>query len=143
MITTLKTCFKCKTEKPIEDFYRHSAMTDGHLGKCKECAKTDVTKNRIVNLDRIRAYDLERAKLPHRRAQAARIVREYGKKYPGRRKANSSVTNAVRDGRLIKPEHCEDCGESHNRIHGHHEDYSKPLDVDWLCPPCHKQRHLQ
>ena len=25
--------------------------------------------------------------------------------------------------------------------HAHHEDYSKPYDVVWLCPPCHRNLH--
>lgn len=31
MITTIKTCFKCNTEKPLDDFYKHSQMADGHV----------------------------------------------------------------------------------------------------------------
>ena len=34
-----KTCFKCNTEKPLSDYYKHTKMGDGHLGKCKECTK--------------------------------------------------------------------------------------------------------
>lgn len=50
---------------------------------------------------------------------------------------------ALRDGTLHKPTHCEQCfrREPPKRIHGHHDDYRKPLDVRWLCPPCHAKAH--
>lgn len=37
---------------------------------------------------------------------------------------------------------CKKCGST-EKTHGHHEDYSKPLDVVWLCPPCHRELHRQ
>jgi hypothetical protein len=46
---------------------------------------------------------------------------------------------------LPEADACEECGESFPRreIHGHHTDYSKPLDVTWLCIACHgKTRRL-
>tara|TARA_R110000782_G_scaffold238781_1_gene325158 strand:+ start:110 stop:655 length:546 start_codon:yes stop_codon:yes gene_type:complete len=36
-----KVCFKCLVERPIEEFYKHKRMGDGHLNKCKDCTKKD------------------------------------------------------------------------------------------------------
>ena len=59
---------------------------------------------------------------------------------PEKRRAHHIVNNAIRDGRLFKPNKCSLC-ENAEKIHGHHDDYSKPLDVRWLCVACHKQFH--
>jgi hypothetical protein len=39
MSTTLKTCFQCQLSKPLPDFYQHPQMSDGYLGKCKDCTR--------------------------------------------------------------------------------------------------------
>jgi hypothetical protein len=54
-------------------------------------------------------------------------------------RAQKAVADAVRTGRLKKPEHCEVCGEKipKGKLQGHHEDYSKPLEVRWVCTKCH------
>lgn len=38
-----KICFKCSLLKPLEDFYKHKQMSDGHLNKCKVCTKNDTS----------------------------------------------------------------------------------------------------
>lgn len=38
----------------------------------------------------------------------------------------------------LKKEKCF-CGEK--EVHAHHDDYSKPLEVMWLCRIHHKERH--
>ena len=59
--------------------------------------------------------------------------------------AHRLVNLAVRLGELIRPDHCERCGdrETKRALDGHHEDYSRPLDVVWLCTPRHRRRHLE
>lgn len=44
-----KTCFKCHKELPLDMFYRHKGMADGHLNKCKECTKNDTRERYMVN----------------------------------------------------------------------------------------------
>lgn len=60
----------------------------------------------------------------------------------GRKKnmARLRVYDATSRGRLIRPSVCSRCGEG-CRPEGHHKDYSRPLDVEWLCPPCHRREH--
>ncbi len=40
----------------------------------------------------------------------------------------------------IKKQPCRDCNST-IRIQGHHTDYSKPLEVTWLCSLCHAREH--
>lgn len=41
-----KQCFKCGSVKQLTEFYKHKAMSDGHLNKCKECSKKDALDHR-------------------------------------------------------------------------------------------------
>lgn len=58
-----------------------------------------------------------------------------------RRRAQQRVRWAVYHGKLKKPTACERCHKETERLQAHHDDYSKPLDVMWLCwtgaAPCH------
>lgn len=128
-----KQCFKCHTVKPITAFYKHPKMADGHLGKCKECTKRDVVANYYDRHEQKCAYDRERNQRPERKAMAG----EYSKRANhDKQKARFAVSNAVRDGRLARKP-CEKCGRT-DRVQAHHHDYSKPLDVEWLCFVCHR-----
>jgi len=129
----MKICFKCGEDLPFSEFYEHKQMVDGYLGKCKGCAKLDVTENRNKNIDKYRKYDRDRGN-----RQTPEYLIELRAKYPNQYKAQNIVSNAIRDGKLHK-EPCEICGES--KVHAHHDDYLKPLNVRWLCAAHHKQWH--
>ena len=51
----------------------------------------------------------------------------------------SSVYNALKTGAIVKKP-CAECGINEH-ITAHHEDYTKPLDIIWLCKSCHQQLH--
>ena len=134
-----KICTSCFVEKNLEsEFYKHFAMADGYLNKCKECVKKRVLKHRDANIDRIREYDMKRFREnPERKKQARRNTIKFRTENPEKYVAQNSVNNAIRDGKL-KRQRCCKCGA---KAHAHHEDYSKPLDVMWLCPLHHAEIH--
>ena len=131
----MKRCFKCGIEKPIEDFYVHRMMADGHLGKCKACTRLDMRVDRHTK-PRVREYDRQRAALPHRATLRARITREWNVAHRDRKNAATKAKRAMEKGLITKPDLCEGCGLQ-KRLEKHHPDYSKPLIVVWLCKPCH------
>jgi hypothetical protein len=134
----MKTCRGCNQPKPLDEFYQHPQMGDGRLNFCKTCVCEKVRSHRIRN-ESVRIYDRERSKTPERKRHLKRITREWNEKNPDGYKAHYLISNAVRDGRIIKKP-CASCG-SMKRIHAHHHDYSKPLDVTWLCARCHAAVH--
>lgn len=91
--------------------------------KWKEKNKDKVQKWRNENRDKLHAYR-----------------RNNRKRYPEKERARSSLNEAIYRGAVTKPAHCEECGKK-STIHGHHEDYSKPFDVKWLCSKCHHLAH--
>ncbi len=59
-MSTTKRCFKCEIAKPIVEFYKHPAMGDGYLGKCKECTKKDTKAQTEKNKPKYLEYLKER-----------------------------------------------------------------------------------
>jgi len=132
-----KSCFKCHQALPLDAFYKHAAMADGHLNKCKECTRKDAAEHRLKHIEKVRQYDRLRASQPHRMKLRDEIVKEWMGKHPERRAAQVKVGNAIRSGKL-KPMPCWVCGQ---KAEAHHPDYARPLEVVWLCRPHHMQAH--
>lgn len=123
-------CVTCKTEKEGDDFYRNRRT-------CKECVRRAV-KIRSRTNPAVQEYDRARAKTPARKQHIRNITKRWREKNPVAYQAQTAVSNAVRDRRLFK-EPCVMCGDT--TVHAHHKDYSKPLDVVWLCAKCHHRLH--
>jgi hypothetical protein len=139
----MKTCFKCVTEKPLSDFYKHPQMADGHLNKCKECAKKDSDDNFKRKQEdpnwQIKERERQRKKQAKRRDMG--LAKKYQRKndYIKTKEKYGEYLSAIKNGKLT-PQPCAVCGK--DKTQGHHEDYSKPLDVVWLCIRHHQDRHI-
>lgn len=105
--------------------------------------------------DKIREKENARQKTPEGRKKAAErakrwreeskeLYNAYLKVFRSKNKLKISavqkVGDALRYGKMVKPEICEKCGKK-TELQGHHEEYTKPLDVKWLCRLCHCHEH--
>lgn len=134
----IKECFKCHRTLDISEFYEHPEMKDGHLNKCKECTKKDVSERyRVALIERTR-YELQRNKTASRKQQMAVYTKKSRMNNPEKYHAHNLVASAIKRGLLIKPDTCSVCGKR-GSVHGHHNDYAKPLEVVWVCARCHRK----
>lgn len=74
---------------------------------------------------------------PKGRAAKYEATKRQRKKFPQREKARAAVAYAIRLGKIVSMP-CLVCGE---HAEAHHPDYSRPLDVVWLCDTHHKEVH--
>ena len=146
-VMTTKKCTKCGEVKSLsEDFYKSNKTL------CKECVKARTRKNRAAKLEYYQAYDRQRGNLPYRiaareaykktdqgKARLAAGAKAWIERNPVKRAAQVKVGNAIALGKLTK-QPCEVCGST-KRVNAHHDDYSKPLEVRWLCPKHHSEWH--
>ena len=126
-----RSCRTCGVAKDIEQFPVDNARPRGHRYVCKKCTQA-AWAEREARFHRVQArLSSEQLRLNRQKADPAKAA------------ARRIYRTAVLTGRLSKPSSCSDCGRvlPLPRIQGHHEDYSKPLDVVWVCQRCHGIRH--
>lgn len=160
-------CVKCGAMKPLSGYAPSRSNGSGHPRKkrmCKECVSARQREYRNNNKDRYIAYMAEYRRAHYDRLQeqshenymANREKRikdavEYSRNHPEicknkrtrepeKAKCWSSFSDAVYRGLVQRRNVCDLCGSS-GKIHGHHPDYSKPLDVIWVCTICHGKLH--
>lgn len=135
----MKPCVKCG----VTDRYSSGGCRPcGHkiARRWKENNKEQVMASaweyRLLNREAIKECGKRwMAKDPKRRAAK---YAKHRKMYPQKVQAGNLLQYAIRSGKIIRGA-CVVCGEPN--AHGHHEDYSKPLDVIWMCPAHHTELH--
>lgn len=139
-------CGTCGLNKPTSEFYEDGKTASGVASVCKGChiessmRTRDKDKARESNAEYMRRARLSNPeKFRVRERLASKKKREH---QPEKVSARNAVNAAVRRGDLIKPVACESCNQE-KRLTGHHDDYSKPLVVRWLCYSCHGKEHRE
>jgi hypothetical protein len=142
------TCNICGADSGHVPFYK------GVTSRCKECHKARMKVVRAERADYYRDYDAKRfqddprvkerqkayQKTDAGKAATQRSRKKWLAENPEKRAAHVILGSYVSTGRIDKPDVCSICGAG-GRIDGHHHDYAKPLEVEWLCRKCHMQRH--
>lgn len=112
-----RMCSCCKKVLPVTEF--HKRLVNGFQTYCKACRK---------------AYD---------KLHKPIYDPIYRLKHPEKYKARKVLNEAKKKGFIVLPWFCESCGKKTTKLEAHHEDYSKPLKVQWLCRDCHVIADLQ
>lgn len=144
-------CRHCGKEKTEEDFYRYSRR------KCKQCIadygrkwesenpekmkakrRRSWMRHRSENILKLRKYrEIHGIKRSTNYREAARL---WNLNNPEKVAAKRSVAKAIKEGRLRRPQKCSKCGVKCKPV-GHHADYTRHLDVEWVCVSCHRDIH--
>lgn len=131
----MKRCRKCGAVKPLDAFNRDRRSPDGRQSYCRDCSRSAVSEAEATRPNR-----------PSKKASVAarrRAKAEYRRRHPQKHRAHQAVAKAVHRGQIVKPSACERCERptAAEHLHGHHHDYDKPLEVEWLCRRCHVASH--
>ena len=107
-------CPSCGEFKPLSEFHRDRSKVSGYSSYCKVCRRPIIQSlnNKIKTRERL--------------------------ENPLRFKAMTKVYQAVKSGKLLKFP-CEVCHTP--KVQAHHNVYTKPLDVVWVCQLHHAEIH--
>jgi len=92
------------------------------------------------NRERFRELNNKYMRSEKGRAVNQRANVKYRAKNITKTRAHTAVRDAVRRGDISAPTRCDECSEE-KRLHAHHDNYLYPLDIRWLCSPCHQEWH--
>ena len=147
----MKTCTVCKQQKLLSEFNKSAKGSGGLSSMCRLCASEKHREYYKANREKIltvtgkyQKQNRDKVREPKRRSACRRAEsirmskRNANRQRPEISRAHRMVAAAIKSGRLLKKP-CEKCGNGNSQAH--HDDYSKPLDVRWLCSLHHNQHH--
>ena len=148
----MKLCRKCGEKKKECGFHLSSRATDGLQSWCKECMCAGAAEYRKRNPIKTKQYRRKYYKKNYdkiadsiARWRKSKNGQEYRRGWQAKNRekysAHYKLYYQIKCGNIIRPTQCSSCKNESSRIEGHHSDYSKPLDVMWLCKPCHYKIH--
>ena len=121
----MKKCFKCDQVKPLSDYYTHKRMADGHLGKCKDCTKSDNQKNLLEKLKDPAFFEYEQKR--HRDKYYRLGYKEKHKPSPEAKKMTIAAYNEKYPEKILAK---SKSGKSPAGFHLHHWSYKKEHQKD-------------
>lgn len=146
-------CGDCGENKTADKFHK-SDIRKTKPSVCKPCSNARLYAVRAKWSAERWAHEKKLARAPHRVAKLAAYrktprylqtqqagVERYRKAKPGIQRAHKAVNRALKSGKLVRPNHCEQC-PSDTHLDAHHNDYNYPLKVVWLCRKCHSDWHV-
>lgn len=142
-VPTRKVCKKCNTEKRISDFCHSGKYYHSYCRMCLKKYRRNYKKS--LTKEQLKRYQ-ETDKQYQKNKRALGLVNkteEYNywrKQNPNAANAHQKVYQYIKKGKLQR-QPCKICGEQN--AYGHHQDYSRPLAILWLCASCHKKWHLK
>jgi hypothetical protein len=173
LFSAMKACAYCGEIKPLDMFHKHKQTSDGLRTHCKQCRSQELKRYHAKLKEDAEKYEAWKKRMalqhqaikndPVRLDKQRTKCREYRRKHQAlhgkkpfeynahsalkwqaankeKMQAHKAVRMAIRGGLLTK-QPCEMCGC--DAVHAHHDDYSRPLDVRWLCPTHHGEVHVE
>jgi hypothetical protein len=143
----MKECSACGRRKDEAEFYVNKATSDGLTYRCRVCM-SDYQKARREALNaskpdgwKKKTEDMAAYMKAWKEANPGYMTkakRDWWNRNKDRQRVKDAVKYALKTGKLVKTA-CQVCGKV--EVEGHHPDYSRPLDVVWLCKEHHMEIH--
>lgn len=132
----MKKCSRCQIHFELTEFYNDTSKKDGLCVYCKNCSRIRFRLKRekynaAFKLKDKRYYEKHKEEIIAKRKSSYQLNKH-------KHKARHAVRTALFKGIITRPVLCQKC-QGDKKIEAHHPDYSRPLEVMWLCNTCHRR----